>query len=199
MHRLGIQAFQPILIEGKAIHVHPMVCSAFNADFDGDQMAVHVPLTEEAKWEAAEIMLSSKNLLKPATGEPVSTPAQDIVLGCYYMTNLEELPVGANPKIYSSVNEAVMAYQTNGITLQEKIIVRRENVRLETCVGRLLFNEILSTSFEFLNKTMDKKALKNIVAESMTRLGTAETAKLLDRIKSIGFEYLTKSACRGNE
>ncbi|MEK7496843.1 MAG: DNA-directed RNA polymerase subunit beta', partial [Patescibacteria group bacterium] len=193
LHRLGIQAFQPILIEGKAIHVHPMVCSAFNADFDGDQMAVHVPLTEEAKWEAAEIMLSSKNLLKPATGEPVSTPAQDIVLGCYYMTNLEELPVGANPKIYSSVNEAVMAYQTNGITLQEKIIVRRENVRLETCVGRLLFNEILSTSFEFLNKTMDKKALKNIVAESMTRLGTAETAKLLDRIKSIGFEYLTKS------
>ncbi len=193
LHRLGIQAFQPILIEGKAIQVHPMVCSAFNADFDGDQMAVHVPLTEEAKWEAAEIMLSSKNLLKPATGEPVSTPAQDIVLGCYYMTNLAELPVGENPKIYSSLNEAVMAYQMGSITLQSKIIVRREGVRFETCVGRLLFNEVLPTSFEFLNKTMDKKALKNIVAESMSRLGTAETAKLLDRIKSIGFEYLTKS------
>jgi len=157
LHRLGIQAFQPILIEGKAIQVHPLVCPAFNADFDGDQMAVHVPLTEEAKWEAKEIMLSSKNLLKPATGEPVATPGQDIVLGCYYMTNLAPLTAGKKPRAFIDRNEAVMAYQIGSIGIQEPIVVRYQGERLETCVGRLLFNEVLPEELRFFNKTVDKK------------------------------------------
>lgn len=193
LHRLGIQAFQPILIEGKAIQVHPLVCPAFNADFDGDQMAVHVPLTEEAKWEASNIMLSAKNLLKPATGEPVVTPSQDIVLGCYYMTNLRALPDGKKPKVYGDSGEAILAYQTRSITLQELILVRLNGERVETCVGRLIFNEILPLELQFYNKTVDKKALKNLVAESLSRFGIAPTAKLLDRMKEIGFDYLTRS------
>lgn len=193
LHRLGIQAFQPILIEGKAIQVHPLVCPAFNADFDGDQMAVHVPLTEEAKWEAANIMLSSKNLLKPATGEPVSTPAQDIVLGCYYMTNQAKLPEGIKPKIFANKNEAIIAYQSNYIKLHEAILVRLNNNKVETCVGRILFNEILPPNFDFVNKTVDKKAIKNLVSESLLRFGISTTAKFLDQLKEIGFEYLTLS------
>jgi DNA-directed RNA polymerase subunit beta' len=194
LHRLGIQAFQPLLIEGKAIQVHPLVCPAFNADFDGDQMAVHVPLTEEAKWEASHLMLSSGNLLKPATGEPVATPAQDIVLGCYYMTNQAPLKPGTKPKAFTNLAEAVMAYQLRHITLQETIIVRREGgERLETCVGRLLFNEVLPTDLQFCNKTVDKKTLKNLVAESLLKFGIPKTANLLDRLKEIGFSYLTLS------
>ncbi|MBI5466013.1 MAG: DNA-directed RNA polymerase subunit beta', partial [Candidatus Kerfeldbacteria bacterium] len=190
---LGIQAFQPSLIEGKAIQVHPLVCPAFNADFDGDQMAVHVPLTEEAKWEARNLMLSASNLLKPATGEPVATPAQDIVLGCYYMTSQAPLPEGQKPKAFTNVAEAVMAYQLKHITLQETIMVRREQERLVTCVGRLLFNEVLPPELQFYNKTVDKKTLKNLVAESLLRFGIAPTAQLLDRLKEIGFSYLTLS------
>ncbi len=193
LHRLGIQAFQPILIEGKAIQVHPLVCPAFNADFDGDQMAVHVPLTEEAKWEAANIMLSAKNLLKPATGEPVATPSQDIVLGCYYMTNLAPLAEGEQPKVYASPADAILAYQVGIITLQQPISVRMAGEKVATCVGRILFNEILPTELQFYNKTMDKKALKFLAAEAMRLLGVEATAKLLDRMKELGFEYLTKS------
>jgi len=194
LHRLGIQAFQPILIEGKAIQVHPLVCPAFNADFDGDQMAVHVPLTEEAKWEAREIMLSAKNLLKPATGEPVATPSQDIVLGCYYMTNISPTTDGENIKVFGNEAEAILAYQLDIIKLQQTIEVRTYGgERLKTCAGRILFNEILPPDLRFLNKTVDKKVLKNLVAESLSSFGVADTAKLLDRMKLIGFEYLTKS------
>lgn len=194
LHRLGIQAFQPILIEGKAIQVHPLVCPAFNADFDGDQMAVHVPLTEEAKWEAREIMLSAKNLLKPATGEPVATPSQDIVLGCYYMTNITPAADGAEVKAFSSPEEAILAYQSGIINLQQTIEVRFNSTeRIKTCIGRVLFNEILPLEMRFLNKTVDKKVLKNLVADSLPRFGVAATARLLDDMKLIGFEYLTIS------
>jgi len=193
LHRLGIQAFQPILIEGKAIQVHPLVCPAFNADFDGDQMAVHVPLTEEAKWEAAEIMLSAKNLLKPATGEPVATPAQDIVLGCYYMTNMAPAEEGAKLPIFYDTKEAAMAYEMGRIGLQNPITVRWGNERVTTCVGRLLFNEVLPKELQFYNKTVDKKALKNLVAESLAHDGITATARFLDRLKDIGFNYLTRS------
>jgi len=194
LHRLGIQAFQPVLIEGKAIQVHPLVCPAFNADFDGDQMAVHVPLTEEAKWEAANIMLSSKNLLKPATGEPVATPSKDIVLGCYYMTNKTEVPAGQKIKYYSSPNEAVLAYQLKKLTLQQSVIIRFVNgEKKETCVGRVLFNEILPVRLQFCNETVDKKVLNRLVAQCLSEYGLKETAELLDRIKEMGFEYLTKS------
>ncbi|MDZ4230165.1 MAG: DNA-directed RNA polymerase subunit beta' [Candidatus Veblenbacteria bacterium] len=194
LHRLGIQAFQPILIEGKAIQVHPLVCPAFNADFDGDQMAVHVPLTEEAKWEAANIMLSAKNLLKPATGEPVANPEKDIVLGCYYMTSMEPLAEGTTVKAYSNAAEAVLAYQSGMLSLQRAIEVRLEGgEHVQTCAGRLLFTEVLPPELRFFNKTVDKKALKGLVAESLRRFGVTPTAKLLDRVKEIGFEYLTIS------
>ena len=194
LHRLGIQAFQPILIEGKAIQVHPLVCPAFNADFDGDQMAVHVPLTEEAKWEAREIMLSAKNLLKPATGEPVATPSQDIVLGCYYMTNLAPLAAEEKIKMFANAAEAILAYQSGVISLQQPIEVRLPVAgRTKTCVGRLLFNEVLPEEMRFFNKMVDKKVLKSLVADSLTRFGVTETAKLLDKMKEIGFEYLTLS------
>ncbi len=194
LHRLGIQAFQPILIEGKAIQVHPLVCPAFNADFDGDQMAVHVPLTEEAKWEAREIMLSAKNLLKPATGEPVATPSQDIVLGCYYMTNMPPVKEGDKLKAFASEQEAILAYQSGIISLQQPIEVKLSAAeRVQTCVGRILFNEVLPPEMRFFNKMVDKKALKNLVADSLSRFGIDATAKLLDKIKEIGFEYLTIS------
>ncbi len=194
LHRLGIQAFQPILIEGKAIQVHPLVCPAFNADFDGDQMAVHVPLTEEAKWEAREIMLSAKNLLKPATGEPVANPEKDIVLGCYYMTNMEKTAEQTKYKIFSSESEAILAYQSKIIRLQEPVEVRLNlGERVITCVGRLLFNEVLHPELRYFNKTVDKKALKGLVAESLRRFGVDATAKFLDKVKELGFEYLTIS------
>lgn len=194
LHRLGIQAFQPVLIEGKAIQVHPLVCPAFNADFDGDQMAVHVPLTEEAKWEAANVMLSSKNLLKPATGEPVATPSKDIVLGCYYMTNKEELKEGETIKEYSSLGEAILAYQSERISLQKSIKVRLDKGdKIETCVGRILFNEILPETLRFCNEVVDKKVLNKIVSQALAEYGLDETAKLLDRLKVMGFDYLTRS------
>src|SRR5205823_1764274 len=158
LHRLGIQAFQPKLIEGKAIQLHPLVCRAFNADFDGDQMAVHVPLSDAAQKEAREIMLSSKNLLKPADGEVVVDATKDMVLGNYYLTFLkfgEDKPV----KACSTPNEAVLAYQTGVIKLQSLIRVPIAGSLIDTTVGRILFNEILPADFGFRNETMTKKML----------------------------------------
>jgi len=191
LHRLGIQAFQPKLVEGKAIQLHPLVCTAFNADFDGDQMAVHVPLTEQAKEEAANLMLSSRNLLKPADGEPVTTPNQDIVLGCYYLTMMAD--DSASPKIYSSAEEAFTAYQLGHVGIQDKIIVHYDGARVETTVGRLTFNEILPRELRFVNKSMDKKLLKALVGRCFQLYGLEETAKLLDRMKDTAFTYSTLS------
>jgi len=196
LHRLSIQAFKPILIEGKAIQIHPLVCPAFNADFDGDQMAVHLPLTLEAKKEAKEIMLSAKNLLKPATGNPVVTPGKDMVWGIYYMTSLipEE-----KIKIFSSFEEVIIAYHLNKIKLQTKIKVK-EKIKgapspeiIETSAGRILFNQILPEKIPFLNKVIDAKGLGEIVRLSLELYGQEETARLLDEIKELGFRYLTKS------
>lgn len=190
LHRLGIQAFQPILIEGKAIQIHPMVCTAFNADFDGDQMAVHVPLTEQAKQEAAELMLSSKNLLKPATGQPVVTPSQDIVLGCFYLTHLREVE---KPILFADADEAVLAYNLGRITIQETMQIRIDGERIETSAGRLLFNRVLPKELGFVNDVMTKKSLSDLVARSLRELGREKTVELLDSLKKIGFEYLTRS------
>ena len=194
LHRLGIQAFQPVLIEGKAIQLHPLVCAAFNADFDGDQMAVHVPLTEEAKEEASTIMLSSNNLLKPATGDPVTVPNQDIVWGGYYLTYIDpEAKVG---KAFADEDEAERAFTLGVIGLQSLIKVRVAKVNnelMETSVGRVLFNKILPADIAYVNKTLDKKGLKNIVAESFRRLPHDVTVKLLDDIKDIAFRYITSS------
>jgi DNA-directed RNA polymerase subunit beta' len=203
LHRLGIQAFQPILIEGKAIQVHPLVCTAFNADFDGDQMAVHVPLTEGAKEEAKNLMLSSHNLLKPATGNPISTPNKDIAWGCYYMT-AEETPK-EKIKFFASPEEAILTYNYNLISLQEKIKVRcnkellakvTENLKnqiLETTVGRLILNQVLPPKIPYINEVTTVKKLGEIIKLCLEFYGEEKTAELLDKIKETGFHYLTRS------
>jgi len=191
LHRLGIQAFQPILIEGKAIQVHPLVCPAFNADFDGDQMAVHVPLTERAKDEAANLMLSSKNLLKPATGEPVVSPSQDIVLGCYYMTYPTEKPKAM--KAFGTTDEALMAYGLSHINIHTPVKVMIDDQVLETTVGRIIFNTILPDDLPFVNDVMDKKRLRQIIAQVLDTYGKDRTVQLLDDLMSLSFKYLTLS------
>ena len=202
LHRLGIQAFEPVLIDGSAIQIHPLVCTAFNADFDGDQMAVHVPLSRAAVAEARQVMLSSHNLLYPSSGDPVVAPTLDIVLGCYYLT--EEKPgakgcfdPGPPPRgIYSSFDEAKLAHAAGHLHLQAPIRVRdaRTNGQLiETTVGRILFNEVIPQELEFRNQLMDKKAIKDLVAECSRRLDNARTAEMVDRMKNLGFRYATQS------
>jgi len=194
LHRLGIQGFQPTLIEGKAIQIHPLVCTAFNADFDGDQMAVHVPLTEEAQREAREIMLSTKNLLRPATGTPVTTPTQDIVWGVYYMTSMID-PVDGNVKTFGTPQEAVYAYQTNRLPARDKIKTRLapgEPV-IETSVGRILIHREFPAGMPFINDRFGKKQLGDLTQQCIDLYGFEETAKFLDRIKEAGFRYITRS------
>ncbi len=197
LHRLGIQAFEVKLIEGSAIQLHPLVCAAFNADFDGDQMAVHVPLSAEAQREARERMLSTRNLLDPSDGEPVIAPTLDIVLGCYVMTLPDPAATGAG-KTFASRDEVVLAYQSGLVGLQAPIRVRMDvdgsgPQLVETTVGRVLFNEILPKELGFWNELMDRKALRRLIAECYQKLGPEETARLADRIKDLGFYYATKS------
>ncbi len=198
LHRLGIQGFKPVLVEGLAIQVHPLVCSAFNADFDGDQMAVHIPLTEEAKEEAEKIMLSTNNLLKPATGSPVVDPSQDIVLGCFYLTHLDERRDKA--RSFSSPQEALIAYRLDKLDTREKIKVKMDESTkelagqiIETSVGRIIFNRILPKELNFINETIVKATLKRIINNSLEKSGHEETINMLDRIKEKGFKFLTRS------
>ncbi|NCN07689.1 DNA-directed RNA polymerase subunit beta' [Candidatus Falkowbacteria bacterium] len=199
LHRLGIQAFKPVLTEGKAIRIHPLVCSAFNADFDGDQMAVHVPLTEGARKEAAELMLSSKNLLKPSDGRPIVTPNQDIVLGCYYLTTMKE---NDKPKVYSSFNEALLAEEKGLITLHDqiKVMMPKKGLKIkkmelqDATIGRILFNDILPQEMEFINERITKKYLSKLLGQVLYQFGPEETVKVLDLLKEHGFKYLTHSA-----
>ena len=203
LHRLGIQAFRPTLVEGKAIRLHPLVCAAFNADFDGDQMAVHLPLSEQAKWEAENLLASEKNLLKPATGAPVSTPQQDITLGCYYMTKIENEDVDkAKLKVFSSITEARYAYKTGVIGLRESVVVRFDDLNkfeegipkfIETSFGRILFNEIFPDKIAYYNQTITKKDLSNIIQLLLEFYGQEITAEHLDKIKDLGYKYATKS------
>jgi len=202
LHRLGIQAFKPRLVEGKAIRLHPLVCPAFNADFDGDQMAVHLPLTEEARWEAENLMASEKNLLKPATGTPVVTPQQDIALGCYYLTKYDETDTAEVKKIFSSTKEARFAYKTRHIGLRERVKVRFNDLSkfeegvgpiVETSIGRILFNEIFPEKIPFYNKAVTKKDLSQLISLLLETYDKKETAFMLDKIKNLGFRYVTKS------
>lgn len=204
LHRLGIQAFRPKLIEGKAIRVHPLVTPAFNADFDGDQMAVHVPLTEEAKWEAENLMAAEKNILKPATGQPVVTPSQDMALGCYYLTKYAETDTAEVKRIFASVTEAKFAYKSRQITLKERIKVRLSGALLakfgeidspivETSIGRIFFNEILPEKIPYYNEAVKRGTLGDIIQFLLEYYGQEETAYILDDIKNIGFKYVTKS------
>ncbi len=192
LHRLGIQAFQPVLIEGKAIQIHPLVCAAFNADFDGDQMAVHVPLSEQAQRESKEIMVASKNILKPSAGEPITTATQDMVLGCYYLTKMTP---GANGEglVFSDLDEALLAYQTDHVHIQAPVKIRVNDEIQETTIGRALFNSMVPDEMGYLNQTMDKKGLENLVGDVYDRCGQAITAELVDQIKRVGFEFATKS------
>ncbi|MFZ2153643.1 MAG: DNA-directed RNA polymerase subunit beta' [Candidatus Moraniibacteriota bacterium] len=192
LHRLSIQAFQPVLIEGKAIQLHPMVCSAFNADFDGDQMAVHVPLTDKAREESANMMLSSKNLLKPASGDPITIPTLDIVLGIYYLTHIKEEKMD-HLKAYSSVEEALMAYQLGALKVNRKIKVIFNDELLETSVGRLMFNELLPVELRFVNAEMTKGELKKIVSKMIVTVGQEKTAEFVDNVKNLGFKAAGKS------
>ncbi|NTW26804.1 MAG: DNA-directed RNA polymerase subunit beta' [Candidatus Moranbacteria bacterium] len=192
LHRLSIQAFQPVLIEGKAIQVHPMVCAAFNADFDGDQMAVHVPLTDQAREESANIMLSSKNLLKPASGEPIAVPSKDIVLGIYFITHIKA-GVKGEGKIFATEEEALLAYQLGYIAINAKIKVDIDGAILETSAGRIMLNDILPTELRYINEEMTQKEIKQLVAKMLRMKGQEDTAAFIDRIKSLGFKMASRS------
>lgn len=192
LHRLSIQAFQPKLIEGKAIQLHPLVCKGFNADFDGDQMAVHLPLSTAAQKEAREIMASNKNLLKPADGSPILHIEQDIVLGCYYLT-YERPNANKEPVSFSSLDEATMAYDKGDIALQSAVRVPFRGDTRQTTLGRLMFNEIFPEDFPFQDKTMTKKQLQLVLSSVYAVYGQDKTAKIADDLKDIGFEYATKS------
>ncbi len=192
LHRLSIQAFQPVLIEGKAIRLHPMVCSAFNADFDGDQMAVHVPLTDQAREESANIMLSSKNLLKPASGDPIVSATLDMVLGAYYLTHIKSGAKGEG-KMFSSMDETIFAYQSGVIDVNALIKLLFNGTVIETSVGRVLLNDILPEPIRFVNQEMVKKDLKLLMSRMLSLLGQDETAKFADRLKDLTFRSVTKS------
>ncbi len=192
LHRLSIQAFQPVLIEGKAIQLHPLVCKGFNADFDGDQMAVHLPLSDAAQKEAREIMASNKNLLKPADGSPILHIEQDIVLGCYYLTY--ERPVKNEKfKAFSSLGEAIMAFEEDLITLQSRIRLKFRGEVRDSTFGRFLFNEIFPDDFEFQDEPMTKKKLAQAMSRVYKEYGQEMTAEIADDLKTLGFEYATKS------
>ena len=214
LHRLGIQAFEPILVEGKAIKLHPLVCTAFNADFDGDQMAVHLPLSVEAQAECRFMLLSPNNLLKPSDGGPVAVPSQDMVLGIYYLTQ-ERPGAKGEGKIFKSINEAVLAYENSIITLHAKIMVHvTKNVNgeelsgnIESTLGRLIFNEILPQDLGYVDRSKEenlllpevdfhvgKKQLKDILQHVINTHGTTTTAEVLDDIKAMGYKYSTRAA-----
>jgi DNA-directed RNA polymerase subunit beta' len=214
LHRLGIQAFEPVLVEGRALKIHPLVCSAFNADFDGDQMAVHVPLSIEAQVEARFLMLSTNNILKLSDGRPVVSPTQDMVIGCYYLT-IEKPGAKGEGRMFKDPEEAIMAYQSGALDLQAKITVRFKRAvdgkvcyrRLETTVGRIIFNEAIPQDLGFvprvtpeqqfdleINFLVGKKELQQVVDKTYKKLGSTETSKVLDRIKSLGFKYATIGA-----
>jgi DNA-directed RNA polymerase subunit beta' len=208
LHRLGIQAFEPILIEGSAIQLHPLVTTAFNADFDGDQMAVHVPLSQKAVNEARLLMLSSHNLLKPADGEPIISPSKDMVLGVYYLTTIDKSrPHKGDGRAFSDMDEVELAYQLGQLEVhsQIKVIVKtwydEQNNRLpqaeerliETTVGRVIFNRILPPSIQFVNRQLEKSGLRDLIGEMYEVGGEDETPDVADRIKDIGFTYATRS------
>ncbi|CDD35336.1 dNA-directed RNA polymerase subunit beta' [Roseburia sp. CAG:309] len=215
LHRLGIQAFEPTLVEGKAIKLHPLVCTAFNADFDGDQMAVHLPLSVEAQAECRFLLLSPNNLLKPSDGGPVAVPSQDMVLGIYYLTQ-ERPGAKGEGKAFKNMNEAIIAYENHEITLHAKIKVKCQGINkngemesriIESTLGRFIFNEIISQDLGFVDRSKDenflkleidfhvgKKQLKQILEKCINNHGATKTAETLDAIKSLGYKYSTRAA-----
>jgi DNA-directed RNA polymerase subunit beta' len=192
LHRLGIQAFEPQLVEGKAIQLHPLVCAAFNADFDGDQMAVHLPLSVEAQAEARILMLASNNILKPSDGRPVATPTQDMIIGLFHLTTEVEGDIGEG-KAFTSMAEAQMAYDLGMLALGSKVRIRIEGELKETTFGRALFNETLPAAYPFVNSQVGKKQLGQIVSDMVEMFSRTEVAQSLDRLKDAGFHWATRS------
>ncbi len=193
LHRLGIQAFQPVLVDGKAIRLHPLVCSAFNADFDGDQMAVHVPLSLEAQMESRMLMLASHNILHPANGQPIAVPSQDMVLGCYYLTCPKEGDKGEG-KLFSSLEEGVLAYENKAVGLHAIVNVRYNGKWIKnTTVGRIIFNSVLPENLDFVNEVINKKKLTQVVNNAYLLTGNYQTVLLLDKLKDLGFKIATIS------
>jgi len=192
LHRLGIQAFKPVLIEDLAIRIPPMVCAAFNADFDGDQMAVHLPLSDEAQEEAWTRMLSSKNIIKPASGEPIASPSQDIVLGCYYLTKIIEDEKIEKPRLFATPHETLIALEFGFIKVNEPIRIGSHAADI-TSAGRVVFNQILPPEFGYINELMDKKRLQKLVARYISEFGMEHTWEFLDEIKRLGFTYAALS------
>ncbi|MDD5082147.1 MAG: DNA-directed RNA polymerase subunit beta' [Dehalococcoidales bacterium] len=195
LHRLSIQAYEPVLIDGSAIQLHPLACSAFNADFDGDQMAVHIPLSKAAVREARELMLSIHNMLLPSSGEPVVTPTLDMVFGCYYLTTSRSGAKGEGT-IFGSFEEAKLAYELGNVDLRAEIEARdqqRDGQRVKTTIGRIIFNDILPPQLGFYNKAIDKSSLKQLVTDCYRMLSNEDMAEVLDSIKRLGFDYATKS------
>ncbi len=207
LHRLGIQAFEPILIEGSAIQLHPLVTTAFNADFDGDQMAVHVPLSQKAVQEARELMLASKNLLKPADGEPIISPSKDMVLGVYYLTMPQKAAHKGDGRAFADMDEVEMAYALDQVAIHSEIKLRvktwyndqddrlpePETRVIDTTVGRVLFNRILPEEIQFVNEKLDKGGVKDLIAEVYEICGQEKTTDVADKVKALGFEYAMKS------
>ena len=197
LHRLGIQAFEPVLVEGKAIQIHPLVCTAFNADFDGDQMAVHLPLSSEAQAESRILMLSAHNILSPAHGRPITTPTQDMVLGASYLTVVKEGEKGEG-KFFSSLDEAAMAYEFGEVNLHAPVKVRirkkgRTPKLYDTSVGRAIFNAALPDDYPYVNEAINKNNLQHIVTEIAGKYDTVKTSEILDNIKRVGFHYATRA------
>jgi DNA-directed RNA polymerase subunit beta' len=192
LHRLGIQAFEPLLVEGKAIEIHPLVCTAFNADFDGDQMAVHVPLSMEAQMEAQVLMLSSNNILSPSNGAPVAVPTQDMVFGIYYLTK-ERPGAKGEGRTFADSEEVRIAYDNEDVDLQARIRLRWNGGYLETTVGRTLLNDVVPVALRFENRELKKKEIGNLVSQCYNRLGQEATVAFLDDLKDIGFRYATMS------
>ena len=193
LHRLGIQAFEPVLVEGRALRLHPLVCTAYNADFDGDQMAVHVPLSTEAQAEARVLMLAAHNILNPKDGKPVTTPTQDMVLGSYYLTIDRDGALGEG-KVFKDPDEVMLAYDAGAVHLQAKVYVRMKNgERLYTTPGRIIFNSVIPEEVGYINEVVAKKGLGNIVAKCYKKLGASATANMLDGIKAQGFKYSTQA------
>jgi DNA-directed RNA polymerase subunit beta' len=194
LHRLSIQSFQPKLIEGKAIQLHPLVCKGFNADFDGDQMAVHLPLSDDAQAEARDLMSATNNLLKPADGSPVLNIAQDIILGCYYLTYPKPSAQTKKVKAYGSIAEAVMGFEHGAIMLQSPIRIHVKGEMRETTLGRVFFNEVMPANFPYVEEVMNKKNLNRVLARIFNEYGQEQTAETADDIKDLSLEYATRAA-----
>lgn len=192
LHRLSIQAFKPVLIDGKAIQLHPLTCTAFNADFDGDQMAVHLPITAAAQKEARELMVTSRNLLSPASGEPIVAPSQDMILGCYYLTQVADDAKGTG-QVFASPYDLEQAYDAGAVDLRALVKVRLDGKIIETTHGRILFNEIVPNELYFVNEVLKKWVLKKILADCFEQLGSEITAEFVDNIKNFGYKYATVS------